>query len=507
MFSGEFELHLTGSEWQVDELAEFAEQHELKFSHIELQRGEMPSQPMLTISAKGTLDEARAVAERWRAKMNAAELYLVRVKIEAAPWNEGVPRTDDEAGPELYFEHHVKLRLRGNWRDYYMGIYRAMEPHEAHVSRNARRISEDGTEERFVTQRCFGVGRSTAKQRLTALLGDLAEFDVLEVEEEYVVADDALHLDNGWIHGKARHGVDERLRQAPSWVRGFPATYYPLEIKPSQNIKQRAVFDPALKHHPHAFRPGDPRFGDPAQGARWLGGRRAAMARVLHLVARSQWSENLVLRGSMVMREWFGDAAREPGDLDFVVTPRDIAFGSPRAEQLVDDLREAISDDPGPVLCPGPVDTEPIWTYERVPGLRLVCPFEVSGLPYGMVQVDLVFEEELPIAPEPVRIAGTTVLAANMELSLAWKLQWLVTDSYPQAKDLYDAALLASRTTVNTGLVMDLLEPELGSRALDFDRKSLLELDHIDWDNAPTELPVTKADEPELLQRIAAALA
>jgi hypothetical protein len=54
---------------------------------------------------------------------------------------------------------------------------------------------------------------------------------------------------------------------------------------------------------------------------------------------------------------------------------------------------------------------------------------------------------------------------------------------------------------------MDLLEPELGSRALDFDRKSLLELDHIDWDNAPTELPVTKADEPALLQRIAAALA
>ena len=80
-----------------------------------------------------------------------------------------------------------------------------------------------------------------------------------------------------------------------------------------------------------------------------------------------------------------------------------------------------------------------------------------------------------------------------------------MTDRYPQAKDLYDAALLAQHTTVDTGLVIDLLGPELGDRALDFDRKSVLCLDDVDWDNAPTELPVTKADEPALLQRIAAA--
>jgi nucleotidyltransferase AbiEii toxin of type IV toxin-antitoxin system len=230
------------------------------------------------------------------------------------------------------------------------------------------------------------------------------------------------------------------------------------------------------------------------------------MARLLHLIGESDWSENLVLRGSMVMREWFGDAAREPGDLDFVVTPRAITFESPRARQLVDDIRAAVVADPGPVLCPGPVDTEPIWTYERVPGLRLVCPFEVEGLPHGAIQMDLVFNEELPIAPEPVEVAGTILLAANQELSLAWKLQWLMTDRYPQAKDLYDAALLAQHTTVDTGLVIDLLRPELGDNAYDFDRKSVLEMDDVDWHNAPTELPVTRADEQALLERIAAAL-
>jgi hypothetical protein len=504
MYSGEFELHLTGSEWQVDELAKFAEQHQLKFTHIELQRGELPSQPMLTIGVSGTIDEVRATAESWRDRMLEAELYVVRVKIEAAPWNEGVPQTDAEADPERYFEHHVKLLLPAKW---HVAVFTTVERHNAHVSRNARRLREDYKEERFVTQRCFGVGRETAKARLKALLKDLKQFEVLEVEEEYVVDDDALHADNGWIDGKLDvRSHDERLRQAPSWVRGFPVTYNPLKVKPGQDIQQRAVFEPALKQYRHAFRAGDPRFGNPVDGARWLNGRRAAMARLLHLISRSRWSGHLVLRGSVVLREWFGDAAREPGDLDFVVTPSTIAFGSQDAEQLVDDISAAVHTDPGPVLCPGPVDIEPIWTYERVPGLRLACLFEVGGLPYGSVHMDLVFEEELPIAPEPVRVAGATLLAANQELSLAWKLQWLMTDSYPQAKDLYDAALLAQHTTVDTGLVIDLLGPELGERALDFDRKSVLEMDDVDWDNAPTELPVTKADEPALLQRIAAAL-
>ncbi|WP_394620490.1 nucleotidyl transferase AbiEii/AbiGii toxin family protein [Lentzea sp. JNUCC 0626] len=481
----------------MEELARFAGEHQVKFTHIKLHSGKLYSQPMLTIGAKGTIDEVRAVAGQWRERLLDADLFVVRVKIEAAPWNDGVPQTDDEADPALYFEHHVKCRFVGNWRDYYFGLFQAMKPHEAHVSENARRTRDDGSEERFVTQRCFGVGRATARQRLDALLKDLEAYEVLEVEEEYVVDDDALHIDDGWIHGKTGYSSDEQLRQAPAGQHGFPDTYQPLALKPRHDIKQRAVFDPALKHHQHAFRGGDPKFGNPADGVRWLEKRREVMAQTLNAIGATKWAEHLVLRGSTLMRAWFGDAAREPGDLDFVVTPKDIAVESPQADELVAGLRELVA----------PSVVEPIWTYERVPGLRIVFPFEVEGLPDGAIQIDLVFNEDLPIAPQPIEIAGTTLLAADQELSLAWKLQWLVTDSYPQAKDLYDAALLAEVTTVNTGVVITLLEPELRHRALDFDRKSVLALDHIDWDNAPSEIPVTKADELRLLQRIAAALA
>lgn len=70
-----------------------------------------------------------------------------------------------------------------------------------HVSWNARRVRDDGQEERFVTQRCRGIGRATAERRLAALLHDLhtAALHVCEVGREYVLHDDDLGLDDGWI--------------------------------------------------------------------------------------------------------------------------------------------------------------------------------------------------------------------------------------------------------------------------------------------------------------------
>ncbi|WP_329184772.1 nucleotidyl transferase AbiEii/AbiGii toxin family protein [Actinacidiphila glaucinigra] len=49
--------------------------------------------------------------------------------------------------------------------------------------------------------------------------------------------------------------------------------------------------------------------------------RRAVLDHLLGLVARSPLAEYLVLRGSMVMPAWVGAAAREPGDLDWIVRP------------------------------------------------------------------------------------------------------------------------------------------------------------------------------------------
>ncbi|GGN56933.1 hypothetical protein GCM10010112_09260 [Actinoplanes lobatus] len=50
---------------------------------------------------------------------------------------------------------------------------------------------------------------------------------------------------------------------------------------------------------------------------------RAALDHILGVVAEQPWAECLVLRGSMTMASWVGDAARPPGDIDWVVWPPD----------------------------------------------------------------------------------------------------------------------------------------------------------------------------------------
>jgi hypothetical protein len=202
--TGDFEVHLTltaGTDVPDATTRKLADQHGLTFIHIRLDRGATPSQPMFTGRASGTLTHLRRVADGWSAALRAEGLDVVRVKIEAAPWCRGIPATDEQAADEpgeRYFEHHVKLLL--DPADL-TGLAALVEPHGAHLSRNARRHRDDGRHERFVTQRCHRVGQPTARERLADLRRALtaAGLTIVEVEEEYVVADDNLTVDAGWL--------------------------------------------------------------------------------------------------------------------------------------------------------------------------------------------------------------------------------------------------------------------------------------------------------------------
>ncbi|MCX5271271.1 nucleotidyl transferase AbiEii/AbiGii toxin family protein [Streptomyces virginiae] len=206
------------------------------------------------------------------------------------------------------------------------------------------------------------------------------------------------------------------------------------------------VFDPALKHFTDGYRITDAAVDVTLRPA-WRAARRTALDVVARGVARSGWADSLVLRGSMPMSGWFGEAAREPHDLDFVVVPRDWAIEEPRTGRMLAAVAEAAEraadEHGGLVIAAGAAVSEDIWTYERVPGRRLVLPWSAPGLPGGQVQLDFVFDEPLPVAPEPAEVAGVVLPAATRELSLAWKLMWLAGDMHPQGKDLYDAVLLA----------------------------------------------------------------
>ncbi|MFC9756444.1 hypothetical protein [Streptomyces sp. NPDC056921] len=216
-FDGEFETHLTvrldpraddgtGDAREDGRLGRWAELNGLKLTRILLDRGATPDQPMLTERGRGSLSGQRAAAGLRSAELRAAGFAVIRVKIEAAPWNEDIPRTADEAAalsPDCHFEHHVKLLLTGEPQ---IVVARAVAGrHGARLSRNARRTTGPGRHERFVTQRCHAVGRPEARAELDALLGGLAAagLEVLEVEEEFVVHDDHPAVDAGWLDARA----------------------------------------------------------------------------------------------------------------------------------------------------------------------------------------------------------------------------------------------------------------------------------------------------------------
>jgi hypothetical protein len=127
----------------------------------------------------------------------------------------------------------------------------------------------------------------------------------------------------------------------------------------------------------------------------------------------------------------------------------------PPHETLLDLVRERPVAAPGVTLDVGAARDDGTWTYAQydTPGTRLIIPWEAEGLPPGEVRLDFARDEWLPEPPVWTAIprgdgAGPTLLrTAGRELSLAWKLLWLHADcaaeGRAQAKDLYDAVLLA----------------------------------------------------------------
>jgi hypothetical protein len=234
---------------------------------------------------------------------------------------------------------------------------------------------------------------------------------------------------------------------------------------------------------------------------------------LLQLWSRSPSPERLVLRGSLLLQAVLGDAAREPGDIDWVVAPKSIGMKSAEGRQIVGDWVRLASEQP----CAGEatidfrrIAVDDIWTYERAPGRRIAFPWYAPGLPPGIVQMDLVYEEDLWLPPVPTAIPSpggesTSILGVTNELALAWRLLWLETDGYPQGKDLYDAVLLAERTPLRLHVLSHILHGGDVPPAYRLQPDFALEWE-VDWDNFKLEYPWVTGEAAEWQQRLNKAL-
>ncbi|MFF8847370.1 hypothetical protein ACF08N_32445 [Streptomyces sp. NPDC015127] len=194
--SCEYETHVTvrcagGGE---DRLDAWAREAGLKVTHIELARGRMVSQPMLTLQSRDGFAAQRAASERLVERLRASGFDPVRVKIETTPWSPEVAGAADG-----YFEHHVKLMLDEDFDREALAALAVR--HGGHLSWNARRVSGGGRHERFVTQRCHGGSAADAGRACDALVAELraAGHEIIAEEREFVLYDSDLSVDDGWI--------------------------------------------------------------------------------------------------------------------------------------------------------------------------------------------------------------------------------------------------------------------------------------------------------------------
>lgn len=278
---------------------------------------------------------------------------------------------------------------------------------------------------------------------------------------------------------------------------------------------EKLIFDPALKHYARAFRRGDPDL--PAHQMRaWQQARRRALHHLLETTTTTPAPQQFILRGSTALKARFGYAAREPGDIDWVVQPASLSMDEPASKRLLDGVIEAVKRSPRPdnvTFDISAISRTDIWTYERAPGHRIAFPWSIPDCPPGLVEMDFVFEETLftPPALAPVQLCPgppLIVLTASDEESLAWKLLWLFSDCYPQGKDLYDAVLLAESTPLRADILQKVLRkadawnPDHILPEFPF-RDNAPELD---WDSMPAGVLPEESDRAALVHRLCTAI-
>lgn len=225
------------------------------------------------------------------------------------------------------------------------------------------------------------------------------------------------------------------------------------------------VFDPALKQYPYAFVHGAPTSSNEALS---LAEKRSYLLQLtLVALGNSSVRDELVLRGSLTLETWFPGRARRAHDVDLVIRDTTTTPFHAASEELLTEIaiaaRDAIRTDV--VVLDDQIALDSIWTYERAEGRRITLPWRHETGMQDVVQIDVVFQE--PLQDEPVletlrssaseqgsvHVPPPSLWFASKAESLAWKLLWLDTDAHKQAKDLYDAILLAEHVPLPKGLV------------------------------------------------------
>ncbi len=167
----------------------------------------------------------------------------------------------------------------------------------------------------------------------------------------------------------------------------------------------------------------------------------SAMVALLRRLQAPEVSTLFALRGSLPLLAWGGELARTPDDIDLVL----LAGNSPaRGHEALQHALLRSNADGYRFEIVNEVD---LWNYTAAPGVRYSVVWQTANQ-RNWLDFDVAEGEHLPLAPEWMQLSfpdiqqEVTALCCTPELSLAWKLRWLLVDTPWDLDDLYDALLL-----------------------------------------------------------------
>ncbi|UGT42907.1 nucleotidyl transferase AbiEii/AbiGii toxin family protein [Nocardia yamanashiensis] len=246
------------------------------------------------------------------------------------------------------------------------------------------------------------------------------------------------------------------------------------------------------------------------------------MDHLLAAVASSNWRHHLALRGSMPLKAWFGDKARAPYDLEFVVTPSRWRPHDSPAQRMCEEIpaRAAELAAAGTVrIRPGPwyrPDSAQPGRDRGSAELRIAVEWECAGVGSSNLAIVFAFGEDLLTPPIDIEIPRlgrpgppATLAAADQPLSLAWKLRKLSAPGHITGNDLFDAVLLAEHCAVSSRTLQTyVLEGDTDTRGLSagFLAHLARRLEHVDWYDFAEEYPLLESARAEFADRLIRAL-
>jgi hypothetical protein len=180
--------------------------------------------------------------------------------------------------------------------------------------------------------------------------------------------------------------------------------------------------------------------------------RHRLLEGVLLRLARLPNAGDLVLRGGMLMRQWFRPFPRSAGDLDLVAT---FPFGAlEAATRFLPVLADETVPD-GVAFEPDRARVEGIWLDTSTPGVRVFASGMAGGAEADF-HVDITFAVQLRPAPVLGEIATTCGQVARVwtcrpETILAQKVQalWHYGVLSWRPKDLHDLRLLLAHVAMD----------------------------------------------------------